>query len=430
MVYKASSHPKYDSNVVKIQQNLNALQEKLGRTKWAYLNPDGLYGPSTAQAVKAFQKEYKCAPYDGIYGPDTDMALKWALENAETTYNAIPVATASINRNSGPHTIFPGGTSETSQEITAPNEYSKYTSNLAFMKQTKTGNEKFHSVLNKTLTVWAPVQTGLESGMNALEESFRKYNNLNVFERLWYKKKIAEDFKKNMESAVKSGASKADTKVIKEIESAVADSTNRYAELKHYSVEKVKQDIQQNLSRMESSNKARVKQSTTKATEIVTRDLATNNLSEAGTLARIKSALNYKGAVKALGHGANILAFHEAIDMVVREPDFDNSQWWDKFKTKIYEGIDSLIIGLISTLITQLLIFAAVAAGLVESVGAITAAIIGLVVGAVLGIVYVCIKDENTKPFSEWVVSLIPKHVVERSLNFYTIEKARSGGCL
>lgn len=103
MVYKASPHPQYDSNVVNIQRNLNDLRPKAEEffmmSLWGPLATDGKYGSKTAEAVKAFQKAFNCSPYDGIYGPATDAALHHAFTQLKIIENAKPVAT-SINQSS------------------------------------------------------------------------------------------------------------------------------------------------------------------------------------------------------------------------------------------------------------------------------------------------------------------------------------------
>lgn len=123
MVYKASSHPQYDSNVVNIQRNLNDLRPKAEEffmmSLWGHLATDGKYGLKTAEAVKAFQKAFNCSPYDGIYGPATDAALHNAFTQLRIIENAKPVAT-SINQSSSPkHTQAPicSASSNTSQSI-------------------------------------------------------------------------------------------------------------------------------------------------------------------------------------------------------------------------------------------------------------------------------------------------------------------------
>lgn len=110
MVYKASSNPKYDSNVANIQRNLNALQEKRGMSMWPYLKADGYYGKQTADAVRGFQQAYNCTPYDGIYGNGTDSALRKALSDAQASYSAVPLATSinsSSSRNYSPANYTP-----------------------------------------------------------------------------------------------------------------------------------------------------------------------------------------------------------------------------------------------------------------------------------------------------------------------------------
>lgn len=107
MVYKASSHPQYDSNVVNIQRNLNEIRpkaEEFFRTSlWGQVATDGKYGPKTAEAVKAFQKAFNCSPYDGIYGPSTDAAMRHAFTQLKIIENAKPVAT-SIHQSSSSKT--------------------------------------------------------------------------------------------------------------------------------------------------------------------------------------------------------------------------------------------------------------------------------------------------------------------------------------
>ncbi len=67
MEYKKSDNPQFDYVVQEIQNQLNRIRN--GR--WAYITPDGLFGPKTEQAVIAYQNSKGITPASGIVGDTT-----------------------------------------------------------------------------------------------------------------------------------------------------------------------------------------------------------------------------------------------------------------------------------------------------------------------------------------------------------------------
>lgn len=70
MLLTASLTPKYNSIVQDIQNKLNAIRCRV-HGNWSYLQPDGLFGEKTKQAVKAFQSYRNITPISGDIGDTT-----------------------------------------------------------------------------------------------------------------------------------------------------------------------------------------------------------------------------------------------------------------------------------------------------------------------------------------------------------------------
>lgn len=80
-----------DQNVMTLQNKLNLARAKV-HGNWPYLNPDGVFGQETENAVKAFQV-YSNVSKDGIVGPKT-----WEkLEEVCTTRHLIEPAICDMN---------------------------------------------------------------------------------------------------------------------------------------------------------------------------------------------------------------------------------------------------------------------------------------------------------------------------------------------
>jgi len=86
MYLKAQTYPKYNSNVYDIQLKLNVIRNNTHGI-WSYLKPDGMFGPQTQAAIKAFQIQKNITPASGIVG---DTTLKFINEE----YRRVPVLKA------------------------------------------------------------------------------------------------------------------------------------------------------------------------------------------------------------------------------------------------------------------------------------------------------------------------------------------------
>ncbi|MCC8174975.1 MAG: peptidoglycan-binding protein [Bacteroidales bacterium] len=104
MEYRASKNPQFDYTVQEIQNQLNRIRN--GR--WAYLEPDGLFGPKTEIAVMAYQVSKGITPASGIVGDTTYgylMNESYLVIQANPQYTIGPAPAPST---SGNYTPLPG----------------------------------------------------------------------------------------------------------------------------------------------------------------------------------------------------------------------------------------------------------------------------------------------------------------------------------
>lgn len=86
-VLRASSHPTFNSEVLAVQNKLNAIRfNESGR--WIYLKPDGLFGKDTKFAIETFQK---CK---GVIGVEYGSIDTKTLQVIDTYYNRVPMLKA------------------------------------------------------------------------------------------------------------------------------------------------------------------------------------------------------------------------------------------------------------------------------------------------------------------------------------------------
>ena len=87
MILRASSKPTFNSDVLMVQNKLNAI--RLNESgNWIYLKPDGLFGKDTKFAVETFQK---CK---GIVGVEPGSVDQKTMDAINTYYNRVPMLKA------------------------------------------------------------------------------------------------------------------------------------------------------------------------------------------------------------------------------------------------------------------------------------------------------------------------------------------------
>ena len=86
-ILKASNHPTFNSDVLAIQNKLNAIRFNESG-KWIYLKPDGLFGKDTKFAIETFQK---CK---GVIGVEYGTIDTKTLQVINTYYNRVPMLKA------------------------------------------------------------------------------------------------------------------------------------------------------------------------------------------------------------------------------------------------------------------------------------------------------------------------------------------------
>lgn len=91
--YRPSRYSKSDPYIRDIQLKLNAIKAQY-HGNWDYLITDGIYGPKSGEAVKAFQIYKNITPASGELGPTTSKYINQVYNSLPTISNASPTLRA------------------------------------------------------------------------------------------------------------------------------------------------------------------------------------------------------------------------------------------------------------------------------------------------------------------------------------------------
>lgn len=486
MAYKASAHPKYDSNVKNIQRNLNELrplaEEKFQMSLWAPISEDGYYGNGTAAAVKGFQQAFKCTPYDGIYGNQTDAALKKALSDLKGAYCAVPIATsinggtvcsssskANQSTSAGMCTTYetssvvgdnpPVDASINNSSASAYTSYQDYTmtetkitSGEAMSSAVNSSNylSEIQSVCDKLGGVFSTLFNGLNASIDTVGSDLQKLSDSWLADLFGNVKKAAESFYNAFRKVINAASSALSSavKILKETAQKFFTIAYTNMQVSKAIMEQKIASAKEFIGSLGDKAKKHCSKSIDKIVKIVKDEMLSAKINLAFVKSRLSSALNlstiesaanskwYKGInikglnIKGLGGipGA-LLNFVGVFVLILTRDAYSESEWKEEMSKAMCQAIDGLLLGMVISLLTKVALLAIFGSAAATATGGVVVAI-GIAVSClVMGIYYVVAgKDDVT--FTNWVLQKLDSEVVDRSLTFYTNEKARSGGCL
>jgi len=379
MYIKAETYPKYNHDVYDVQVKLNIIRNNT-HGNWTSLKADGLFGPKTQAAVKAFQIYKNITPVTGVVG---DTTLKYINEE----YRRVPMIKASnpsiTTLRSGTKPYYDTrGLSEKYAILKIVDLFSDFTYQLDnFIKNEinyiKSIGKVDQSLLKSHYMSFAFTQN---AKMQELKALFTKITNDRQTVSSIMSQANTDSIRNNAERILQRQAQSKASKIQMTI-------NGRSKQLKKKSLDVIEELKKYNLM------------------DKIERALKNKGISKDISLESLKKLHLNCGKVNLGGSLIfNILGLKDIIWDLLQVNEWGTEAWWNKLRKHLYDFFDAIIIAYASAVIAEIVvgIVVGVVAGAATPVGwiVIAVAIVAVLIATFIG--HLC--NEANFSFTEYAV--------------------------